>query len=73
MSRDEWFAKVLKAAKPVAWCLVVVLLAVIWRVCATHIPDEDRGTIAFVGLSCFFLIPVFFKFGAYNPPIPYKR
>jgi len=49
------------------------LLAVIWRVCATHIPDEDRGTIAFVGLSCFFLIPVFFKFGAYNPPIPYKR
>lgn len=68
MSDDKLFRMTLKAAKPVAWSLPVVLSAVIYRVIATKILEADQSTVLFVGVSCIFLIPVFFRFGAYSPP-----
>lgn len=73
MSDDKLFRLTLKAAKPVAWFLPIVLTAVIYRIVATKIPEADQSTVLFVGVSCVFLIPVLFRFGAYSPPFAPRR
>ena len=73
MSDDKLFHLTLKASKPVAWLLPIVLAAVIYRLVATRIPEADQGTVMFVGLSCLILIPAFFRFGAYSPPFRNKH
>jgi len=71
MTREQLFRLTLTASKPVAWLLFLVLAAVIYRILGTKMTEQEASSVLFVGLSCLFLIPVFWRFGAYRiRPVP---